>query len=175
MFCSTEITIFLCVCVVFFSSVDWWPSSCPDPSPERPDHQPRKPAMRNHLTTCSQTTVAEIWEDFTGHRVQAFTLFASLASWLSAITFFFFFNCCKTITTVVHVFHALIAWSLTEHTGRAGLLIRVVKETQRCIKGPLCLKYREAFSTFACFLFFFHLLERQEGRWGGAVKKCRGN
>lgn len=77
---------------------------------------------------------------------------------------FFFFNCCKTITTVVHVFHALIAWSLTEHTGRAGLLIRVVKETQRCIKGPLCLKYREAFSTFACFLFFFHLLERQEGR-----------
>lgn len=59
-------------------SVDWWPSSCPDPSPERPNHQPRKPAMRNQLsdlhmtvavlsqatdwclTTCYQTTVAEI-------------------------------------------------------------------------------------------------------------------
>lgn len=30
----------------FCFPVDWWPSSCPDPSSEWPHHQPRKPAMR---------------------------------------------------------------------------------------------------------------------------------
>lgn len=95
----------VCLCTVllrlqYFSfcfPVDRWPSSCPDPSPERPNHQPCKPAMRNHLsvlhmmvtdtlsqvadwclTTCYQTTVAEIREDY---------LLLKTAPWLSAITF----------------------------------------------------------------------------------------
>lgn len=65
-----------------FFPVDWWSSSCPDPSPEWPNHQPRKSAMRHHLsgltmmvtdtlsqvadwsrTACYQTTVAEIRGD----------------------------------------------------------------------------------------------------------------
>lgn len=69
-------------CFSFFFPVDWRSSSCADPSPEWPNHQPRKPAMRHHLsgltmmvtdtlsqvadwsrTACYQTAVAEIRED----------------------------------------------------------------------------------------------------------------
>lgn len=40
-----------------------------------------------------------------------------------------------------------------------------VKDTWQCIKGLLCLRYKEAFATFARILF--HLLEKQRGLDGG--------
>lgn len=54
MFCSSWQYFSVCF-FFFFFSVDWWPSSCPDPSPKWPNHQPRKPAMRNQLSDLHMT------------------------------------------------------------------------------------------------------------------------